>query len=136
MSKHVNWSGVFPAVTTQFNADFSVNLEETHTVISNLVRDGVSGLVVCGSVGENTSLTIEEKMAVTEVAKDASGGRVPVICGIAEFTSAGAAKRMKRSPTWLRTSMKRRVSPELSLKQTMFSQSARETRMSGVTSFR
>lgn len=57
MSKHVNWSGVFPAVTTQFNADFSVNLEETHTVISNLVRDGVSGLVVCGSVGENTSLT-------------------------------------------------------------------------------
>ncbi len=84
MSKHVNWSGVFPAVTTQFNADFSVNLEETHTVISNLVRDGVSGLVVCGSVGENTSLTIEEKMAVTEVAKDASGGRVPVICGIAE----------------------------------------------------
>ncbi|MCW5449462.1 dihydrodipicolinate synthase family protein, partial [Pseudomonas aeruginosa] len=44
MSKHVNWSGVFPAVTTQFNADFSVNLEETHTVISNLVRDGVSGL--------------------------------------------------------------------------------------------
>ncbi len=69
MSKHVNWSGVFPAVTTQFNADFSVNLEETHTVISNLVRDGVSGLVVCGSVGENTSLTIEEKMAVTEVAE-------------------------------------------------------------------
>ena len=64
-------------------------------VISNLVRDGVSGLVVCGSVGENTSLTIEEKMAVTEVAKDASGGRVPVICGIAEFTSAGAAKVAK-----------------------------------------
>jgi predicted membrane-bound mannosyltransferase len=69
-----------------------VNLDETHKVISNLVRDGVSGLVVCSSVGKNTSLTIEEKMAVTEVAKDASGGRVPVICGIAEFTSAGAAK--------------------------------------------
>ena len=97
MSKHVNWSGVFPAVTTQFNSDFSVNLEETHKVISNLVRDGVSGLVVCGSVGENTSLTIEEKMAVTEVAKDASGGRVPVICGIAEFTSAGTANRAASS---------------------------------------
>ncbi|MGC3664080.1 dihydrodipicolinate synthase family protein, partial [Pseudomonas aeruginosa] len=40
MSKLVNWSGVFPAVTTQITADFSVNLEETHTVISNLVRDG------------------------------------------------------------------------------------------------
>lgn len=95
MSKKVNWSGVFPAVTTQFNDDYSVNLEATHQVISNLVRDGVSGLVVCGSVGENTSLSIEEKMAVTEVAKDASGGRVPVICGIAEFTSHGASQVAK-----------------------------------------
>ncbi len=95
MNKKVNWSGVFPAVTTQFNDDFSVNLDATHKVISNLVRDGVSGLVVCGSVGENTSLSIEEKMAVTEVAKDASGGRVPVICGIAEFTSHGASQVAK-----------------------------------------
>ena len=95
MSKKVNWSGVFPAVTTQFNDDFSVNLEATHKVISNLVRDGVSGLVVCGSVGENTSLTAEEKIAVTEVAVDAAKGRVPVICGIAEFTSHGASQVAK-----------------------------------------
>ncbi len=27
MSKRINWSGVFPAVTTQFNDDFSINLE-------------------------------------------------------------------------------------------------------------
>ncbi|MBD8612172.1 dihydrodipicolinate synthase family protein [Pseudomonas rhizosphaerae] len=92
MSKRINWSGVFPAVTTQFNDDFSINLEKTHQVISNVIRDGVSGLVVCGSVGENTSLTAEEKIAVTEVAVDASGGRVPVICGVAEFTSVAAAK--------------------------------------------
>ena len=92
MSKRVNWSGVFPAVTTQFNDDFSVNLEQTHRVISNVIRDGVSGLVVCGSVGENTSLSAEEKIAVTEVAVDAAKGRVPVICGVAEFTSVQAAK--------------------------------------------
>ncbi|TNV19527.1 dihydrodipicolinate synthase family protein [Buttiauxella sp. B2] len=95
MTHNVNWTGVFPAVTTQFNEDFSVNLDATHKVISNLVKDGVSGLVVCGSVGENTSLTIDEKMAVTEVAKDAANGKIPVICGIAEFTSVGAAKVAK-----------------------------------------
>ncbi|MNP75575.1 hypothetical protein D3C76_1726520 [compost metagenome] len=54
---------------------------------------------------------------------------------LSRTTSSRPAKRMKRSPTSLRTSMKRRVSPELSLKQTMFSQSAREMRISGVTSF-
>ena len=47
MSKRINWSGVFPAVTTQFNDDFTINLEKTHQVISNVIRDGVSGLVVC-----------------------------------------------------------------------------------------
>ncbi|CBA22036.1 dihydrodipicolinate synthase family protein [Erwinia amylovora] len=95
MTDSVNWCGVFPAVSTQFNDDYSLNLEATYTVMSNLVKDGVSGLVVCGSVGENTSLTLDEKMAVTQVAKDAAGGRIPVICGIAEFTSEGAAKVAK-----------------------------------------
>jgi 4-hydroxy-tetrahydrodipicolinate synthase len=52
-----------------------------------LIRDGVSGLIVCGTVGENTSLTRSEKIAVMEVAKDVANGRVPVISGIAEFTT-------------------------------------------------
>jgi len=48
--------------------------------------------VVCGTVGENTSLETEEKVALVEVARDAAGGRVPVISGIAEFTSARAIR--------------------------------------------
>ncbi len=59
-------------------------------MIKNLVKDGVSGLVVCGTVGENTSLTMQEKLAVIEVAKDAAQGKIPVIAGIAEFTTAFA----------------------------------------------
>ena len=89
-SKNISWSGVFPAVTTQFRSDFSLDLDATHAVIKNLVKDGVSGLVVCGTVGENTSLTMQEKLAVIEVAKDAASGKVPVIAGIAEFTTAFA----------------------------------------------
>lgn len=88
--KAINWSGVFPAVSTQFRSDFSLDLDATHTVIKNLVNDGVSGLVVCGTVGENTSLTVQEKLSVIEVARDAAQGRVPVIAGIAEFTTAFA----------------------------------------------
>ncbi|MGV8921506.1 MAG: dihydrodipicolinate synthase family protein [Pseudomonas sp.] len=95
MSRAVNWSGVFPAVTTQFRSDFSVDLDATHSVIKNLVRDGVSGLIICGTVGENTSLSTEEKVSLVEVAKDASAGRVPVLSGIAEFTSATATKVAK-----------------------------------------
>ena len=162
LAKKIEWEGVFPAVTTQFKDDFSLDLDATRGVMDALIRDGVSGLIVCGTVGENTSLTRSEKIAVMEVAKDVARGRVPVISGIAEFTtpfaietareahrigidgimvmpalvySSKPANMTKRSPTMLRTSMKRRVSPEDSLKQTTVSQSTRDARISGVTSF-
>jgi len=81
-----DWSGVFPAVTTQFREDLSLDVEATARVIEGLIRDGVSGLIVCGTVGENTSLAKHEKIAVMEAAKAVARGRVPVISGIAEFT--------------------------------------------------
>ena len=67
--KAIHWSGVFPAVSTQFRSDYSLDLDATHAVMKNLVKDGVSGLVVCGSVGENTSLSTDEKLQIIEVAK-------------------------------------------------------------------
>lgn len=92
MVSKIGWSGVFPAVTTQFNEDFSLNLAATQQVVEGLIRDGVSGLVMCGTVGENTSLSAEEKISIVEMAKDTARGRVPVISGVAEFTSASALK--------------------------------------------
>ncbi|MGT2432550.1 dihydrodipicolinate synthase family protein [Cupriavidus basilensis] len=86
----IHWTGVFPAVSTQFKADYSLDIEATHKVMRNLVADGVSGLVVCGTVGENTSMSTPEKLAIIEAAKDAARGRIPVIAGIAEFTTAFA----------------------------------------------
>ncbi len=84
---NANWSGVFPAVTTQFRDDMSLDLDATARVMDGLIRDGVSGLVVCGTVGENCSLAKHEKIAVMEAAKSVSRGRVPVVSGIAEFTT-------------------------------------------------
>jgi dihydrodipicolinate synthase/N-acetylneuraminate lyase len=86
----VTWSGVFPAVTTQFRDDLSLDIDATARVMEALIRDGVSGLIVCGTVGENCSLTIAEKVAIMEAAKSVARGRVPVICGVAEFTTAFA----------------------------------------------
>jgi len=90
MPAAVAWNGVFPAVTTQFREDLSLDIDATAKVIDALVRDGVSGLIVCGTVGENTSLSRAEKVQVMEAAVSVARGRVPVICGIAEFTTAFA----------------------------------------------
>ena len=86
----ISWQGVFPAVTTQFRDDFSLDIDATARVMAALIRDGVSGLVICGTVGENTSLTRPEKSQIMEAARAVAAGRVPVICGVAEFTTAFA----------------------------------------------
>src|SRR6186713_2721793 len=97
MSRRVSWEGVFPAVTTQFHDDLSLDIDATAKVMDGLIRDGVSGLIVCGSVGENTSLERKEKVAIMETAKSVAAGRVPVLCGIAEFTTAFAVETAKEA---------------------------------------
>ena len=83
----MRWEGVFPAVTTQFDAAFKLDLEATGKVIDALIRDGVDGLIIGGTVGEGTSLTGPEKRALLEAAVDAAKKRVPVVAGVAENTT-------------------------------------------------
>jgi 4-hydroxy-tetrahydrodipicolinate synthase len=83
---------VFPAVTTQFGRDLGVDLQATGAVQRALVEAGVHGLVVLGTVGENNSLAAEEKRAVLATAVVAAAGRVPVIAGVSELTTAAAVR--------------------------------------------
>lgn len=95
MAKPINWSGVFPAVTTQFNADNSVNLAATQHSIERLLKAGVHGLIMLGTCGENCSLLAEEKRAVIAAAKEVAGGKVPIISGVSEYTTALASQYAK-----------------------------------------
>jgi len=86
------WSGVLPAATTQFNAALEVDLEATRRVQAALLRDGVHGLVLMGTVGEGNSLSAEEKRTVLQGAVDVVAGKAPVIVGVSEFTTATAVR--------------------------------------------
>ena len=86
------WSGVFPAATTQFDAALEVDLGATQRVQAALVRDGVHGLVLMGTVGEGNSLSAEEKRAVLAGAVEVAAAKVPVIAGVSEFTTATAIR--------------------------------------------
>jgi 1-pyrroline-4-hydroxy-2-carboxylate deaminase len=85
-----NWAGVFPAATTQFDPSLNVDLPATRAVQAALIRDGVHGLVVIGTVGENNSLNADEKRAVLKAAVETSAGKVPIIAGVSEFTTPTA----------------------------------------------
>jgi 4-hydroxy-tetrahydrodipicolinate synthase len=81
------WQGVYPAATTQFAEDFSIDADATQKVQSALVDDGVDGLIVLGTCGENNSLEPAEKRAVLKGAVEAIDGRVPLVAGVSEFTT-------------------------------------------------
>jgi 1-pyrroline-4-hydroxy-2-carboxylate deaminase len=86
-----DWKGVFPAATVQFRADLSLDLEATAKVQAALIADGVHGLIVNGTVGENNSLEPAEKIAVLSSAVGLAAGRIPVLTGVSELTTTRAA---------------------------------------------
>jgi len=81
------WTGVYPAVTTQFAPDLSLDIDATQKVQTALVDDGVTGLILLGTCGENNSLEPDEKRRVLAGAVEAVGGRVPLVAGVSEFTT-------------------------------------------------
>jgi 1-pyrroline-4-hydroxy-2-carboxylate deaminase len=89
---HVNWKGIFPAVTTQFKSDQSLDVPATTNHLGRLLEAGMDGLIMLGTVGENCSLEPAEKRAVMRLAVERAKGRVPVLSGVAEYTTAGACR--------------------------------------------
>ncbi len=87
-----HWHGVFPAVTTQFRTDQSLDLEATARHIEALVQAGIHGLIVLGTVGENCSLEYSEKLEVVRLAVRVVNRRVPVLSGVAECTTRLACR--------------------------------------------
>ena len=86
------WAGVYPAVTTQFTSDQALDLEATKSHVRMLIEAGVHGLIMLGTVGENTALEPDEKRAVLTAALEAADGRVPVLSGVAECSTARACR--------------------------------------------
>ncbi|PTT84450.1 dihydrodipicolinate synthase family protein [Pelomonas sp. HMWF004] len=86
------WRGVFPAVTTKFHPDERLDLEATARHIDFQIRNGIHGVVCCGSLGEASTLTLDEKLAVTRCALDAAAGRVPVLATVSEPSTREALR--------------------------------------------
>jgi 1-pyrroline-4-hydroxy-2-carboxylate deaminase len=85
------WSGVFPATTTQFLRDERLDVAGTQRVVDALIADGVDGIICMGTVGENCSLVADEKRTLLAAIKETARGRVPLLSGVAENTTALAA---------------------------------------------
>src|SRR4051812_3163737 len=88
----VSWGGVFPAAVTHFHDDQSLDWPAMARHLDVLIQSGVRGLILLGTLGENCSLEYGEKVDVLRRAVGHVAGRVPLLTGVAECTTALACR--------------------------------------------
>lgn len=87
----IDWAGVFPAITTPFHENGSIDFDFLASHAAGMLAEGCHGLIPCGSLGESATLTFEEKIQILRTCVDAAGTR-PVIPGIAALSTAEAIR--------------------------------------------
>lgn len=91
------WQGIFPAVTTKFHANEELDHAEMEKHFAFQIQNGVHGMVTCGSLGEASTLSLEEKLAVAKTAVKVSNGRVPVLANVSETRTANAVRYVEQA---------------------------------------
>lgn len=91
-----NWNGVYPAVTTKFHEDESLDLAMFSYNIEKQMEAGVHGVIICGSLGENGTLTRDEKFTLLETANTTIKGTLPLIICVAECITREAISFVKQ----------------------------------------
>ncbi|GAB3577980.1 4-hydroxy-tetrahydrodipicolinate synthase [Amycolatopsis endophytica] len=90
--KDVDLRGMISTVVTPFDENDQVDLDLLRGEVKYLLDQGVTAICACGSTGEGQTLSIEESQAICEVVVDEVAGRVPVIGGVIQNSTAQAIR--------------------------------------------
>ncbi len=94
------WKGVFPAVTTKFTASDTLDFDLFEKNLHAQLDAGVHGIILGGTLGESSVLTIAEKEALVNFTIQKVAGKVPVILNIAEGSTKEAVHQAMLADTW------------------------------------
>lgn len=86
----IQWRGVFPALTTKFTAGDGIDWQAMEQHLEFQLDAGVHGLIVLGSLGENATLRMEEKLEIVRFFARADRRGLPLITCIAESSTRDA----------------------------------------------
>jgi len=91
----MNFTGVMPAMTTAFDTDLNVD----HAFIARhaqwLIKNGCTGIICLGSLGEAPTLRFAEKIEILKKVVAALDGRAPVGAAISALSTAEAVDLAK-----------------------------------------
>lgn len=92
--KKILFKGVASAVPTPFDEN-GINIKEFKRFLKFQIQNGIDALVVCGTTGESSTMTKEEKIEAIKCALEVSNGRVPVIAGTGSNNTKEAIEMSK-----------------------------------------
>ncbi len=79
--KRVEWRGCGTALVTPFDERGRIDFGALGRLVEWQIAEGIDFLVPCGTTGEASTLSGDERKAVTAAVAAAANGRVPVIAG-------------------------------------------------------
>lgn len=86
----LSWRGVFPALTTKFTASDTIDWDAMGRHLEFQLNAGVHGLIVLGSLGENATLSMDEKVDIVRFFAQADRRDRPLVACIAESSTRDA----------------------------------------------
>ena len=92
--KKVIFKGCATALVTPFTND-GINFEELRKLIEFQILEGIDGLVICGTTGESSTMSLGEKKSVIDFSVKVANGRVPIIAGTGGNNTADAVAMSK-----------------------------------------
>lgn len=92
--KNLIFTGCGTAIATPFNDD-GVNLKEFARLLESQIQNHVDAIVVCGTTGESSTMTKDEKIQIMKCAVEISNGRVPIIAGTGSNNTNQAVEMSK-----------------------------------------
>ncbi len=95
--QQTDWHGVFPAITTPFLDDLSIDHARLSTHVRWLIEHECRGIVALGSLGEAATLSFDDKISILQSCRKALGARVPLIAGIAGLSTVECVALAKRA---------------------------------------
>lgn len=93
----IQWSGVFPALTTKFFPDGKLDFELFFQNLDAQIKAGVDGVILGGTLGEASALRPDEKMELTRLVIKRLQGSLPVVMNIAEGSTRDALERVREA---------------------------------------
>ena len=86
--------GIFPYLVSPIDESTGrVRERVLRDLVEHLIAAGVHGLSPLGSTGEFAYLSFEQRQEVVRIVVDAAAGRVPVLAGVAAFSSSDAVRQ-------------------------------------------